>query len=346
MSAAPHLIELDAQLKRLHLASSRRIWRELCTRAEKEEWTYQHLLEVLFSEEVAQRRQTRLTKLTRWADFPFLKTIDDYDFTHQSTLRLSMIGSLLSPDFVTQGQNVIFWGKPGRGKTHLAIALAYRAIQNGFDARFTTAAALIEELAEAGSKNQLQGLLNSYIAPNVLVVDEVGYLTYGSNAANVLFHVVNARHLGRRAMIFTTNKAPQQWGRVLHDEDLGDAIVDRILERGRVIKLDGPSIRSKHVDPSDLQDLPAVPSNQPAIISGTNRPQFPEPTGSGRSLVRPGGDLMNLLSVSAKATADGTHVRGTFSTDVQALLRRASQEELDVYAFSGEAFAGPVRLAP
>src|SRR5437868_10941883 len=200
MSAAETLIELDAQLKRLHLASSRRIWRELCTRAEKEEWTYQHLLEVLFSEEVAQRKQTRLTKQTRWADFPFLKTIDDYDFTHQSTLRLSMIGSLLSPDFVTQGHNVIFWGKPGRGKTHLAIALAYRAIQNGFDARFTTATALIEELADAGSKNQLQGLLNKYIAPHVLVVDEVGYLTYGSNAANVLFHVVNARHLGRRAM--------------------------------------------------------------------------------------------------------------------------------------------------
>jgi DNA replication protein DnaC len=117
-----------------------------------------------------------------------------------------MIGSLLSPDFVTQGQNVIFWGKPGRGKTHLAIALAYRAIQNGFDARFTTAAGLIEELTEAGNKNQLQGLLNGYVAPHVVVVDEVGYLTYGSNAANVLFHVVNARHLGRRAMIFTTNK--------------------------------------------------------------------------------------------------------------------------------------------
>ena len=272
------LIELDAQLKRLHLASARRIWRELCARAEKEEWTYQHLLEVLFSEEVAQRKQTRLTKLTRWAEFPFFKTIDDYDFTHQSTLRLSMMGSLLSPDFVTQGNNVIFWGKPGRGKTHLAIALAYRAIQNGFEARFTTAAALIEDLAAASNRAQLLQVLNGYVTPHVLVVDEVGYLTYASNAANVLFHVVNARHLGKRSMIFTTNKAPDSWGRVLHDEDLGAAIVDRILERGRVIKLDGPSIRSKHVDPSDLQDVAAVPSNQPAIISGTDRPQFPEPT--------------------------------------------------------------------
>src|SRR5262249_36494363 len=78
-----------------------------------------------------------------------LKTIDDFNFTYQSSLRLHMLGSALTPDFVTDGRTLIFWGKPGRGKTHLAIAIAYRAIQNGFDAFFTTAAALIDDLSAA-----------------------------------------------------------------------------------------------------------------------------------------------------------------------------------------------------
>ena len=82
----------------------------------------------------------------------------------------------------------------------------------------------------------------------MLVVDEVGYLTYGTDAANMLFHVVNERHRRQRAMIFTTNKSLKAWGRVLHDEDLAQAIIDRVLERGRLLRLDGPSIRTLHVN--------------------------------------------------------------------------------------------------
>ena len=89
--------------------------------------------------------------------------------------------------------------------------------------------------------------LQAYTHPVVLVVDEVGYLTYGTDAANMLFHVVNERHRRRRSMIFTTNKALKSWGGVLHDEDLGQAIVDRVFERGHLIRLDGPSIRTLHL---------------------------------------------------------------------------------------------------
>ena len=269
-------VDLDAVFKRLHLANARRAWKDICTRAEKEDWTYQHLLEVLFGEEVAHRQQTRLTRKTRDAGFPFLKTVDDYDFTLQSTLRLSMLGTMLSPDFITEGNNLVLHGKPGRGKTHLAIAIAYRAIQLGFEARFVTAAELIDELSAAGSSGRLREVLAGYVQPHVLVVDEVGYLAYGDDAANVLFHVVNERHLKRRSMIFTTNKTLKLWGRVLHDEDLGDAIVDRILERGRVIKLDGPSVRSRHVNQEDLEGEAQV--QPPAEVSGKNRQKFPEPT--------------------------------------------------------------------
>src|SRR5205085_6652873 len=132
-----------------------------------------------------------------------------------------------------EGRNLILEGEPGRGKTHLAIAIGYRAIQNGFETLFTTAAALIEDLSRASHENRLREALIAYTKPNVLICDEVGYLTYGQDAANVLYHVVSARHLQRQSMIFTTNKDPAAWGNVLHDPDLALAIVDRVLERGR-----------------------------------------------------------------------------------------------------------------
>lgn len=269
--------DLDVLLKRLHLANARRVWRDLVQRAEKEQWAHDRLLHTLFSEEVACRRQTRLTRAVRAAQFPFLRTVDEFDFTYQSTLRLTTIGSLLSPDFVTEGRAAILLGKPGRGKTHLAIAIAYRALQNGFDARFTTAAELIDDLSNASREGRMREVLAGYVRPHVLVVDEVGYLTYGDDAANVLYHVVNDRHIKRKAMLFTTNKHPKRWGAALHDEDLAEAIVDRILERGRLLRLDGPSVRTKHLPGDELagnhqDDLTS------RRVSGKDAAEFPEPT--------------------------------------------------------------------
>jgi DNA replication protein DnaC len=180
------------------------------------------------------------------AAFPFLKTIDEFDFTYQSTLRLSLLGSALSADFVTEGGCLVLSGKSGRGKTHLAIAIAYRAIQIGFEAYFTTAAKLIDDLSRASREGRLVETLATYTHPHVLVIDEVGYLAYGDDAANVLFHVVNDRHLRKRSMIFTTNKQLADWGRVLHDPDLAAAIVDRILEA----RPSAPARRSLAADPS------------------------------------------------------------------------------------------------
>jgi DNA replication protein DnaC len=275
---------LDALLKRLHLANTRRAWRELTRRAEHEEWSYRDFLALLVSDEIAQRQQTRLARLVRRAHFPFLKTVDDFNFLHQSTVRLALLGSALGAEFVTDGQCLILSGKPGRGKTHLAVAIAYRAIQNGFDALFVTAAELIDHLSAAFRAGCLADALATYLDPDVLIVDEVGYLTYGTDAANMLFHVVNDRHRKKRAMIFTTNKALTAWGRVLHDDDLAHAIIDRILERGRLLTLDGPSMRTKHLgldDPTspEASHQPARPSGTDVIrISGIEVPEFPEPT--------------------------------------------------------------------
>jgi DNA replication protein DnaC len=269
-------LDLDPLLKRLHLANARRAWRDLVQRAEKEQWSYDALLLTLFSEEVAHRRGTRLTRAVSAAALPFLRTIDEFDFTYQSTLRLTTIGSLLTPDFVTEGHSVILEGKPGRGKTHLAIALAYRAMQNGFDALFTTAAELIDELSAASKDGQLRDALARYIKPHVLVVDEVGYLPYGDDAASVLYHVVNDRHIRHRAMVFTTNKHPKRWGDVLHDDDLAEAIVDRVLERGRLLRLDGPSLRTKHLPDDELQLNQDIQGDR--RVSGKDPAEFPERT--------------------------------------------------------------------
>ncbi len=270
--------DLDGLFKRLSLANARRVWRDLVQRAERERWSYQDFLTTLVVEEIAHRQQTRLARLTRGAHFPYLKTIDDFNFTYQTTLRLTMLGSALAADFVSEGRSLILTGKPGRGKTHLAIAIAYRAIQNGFDAFFTTAAALIDDLSGAFRAGQLADALPPYTHPAVLVVDEVGYLTYGTDAANMLFHVVNERHRRRRSMIFTTNKALKAWGRVLHDDDLAQAIIDRVLERGRLIRLDGPSVRTLHLNLDEAMKDGADQDAEVARISGNKWPDFPEPT--------------------------------------------------------------------
>ena len=269
----PETIDLDAMLRRLHLANTRRQWKEICRHAEAEAWSPRKLLAIVFAEEIAHRRNTRTQRQVRKAGFPFFKTIEDFDFSLQSTLRLSLLGSYLGPELVTEGRGLVLHGKTGRGKTHLAVAIAYRAIQNGFTARFVTAAELVGELSRASRNGSFREVLATYTSPHLLVVDEVGYLTYGPDAANVLFHVVNDRHISKRPMVFTTNKSPiTGWGDVLHDHDLAEAIVDRVLERGRLIVMDGPSYRTRHLDGHDTQR-----SDQPARISGIERPEFPEP---------------------------------------------------------------------
>lgn len=270
-------IDLDRLLKRLHLANTRRIWRDLIHRAEAEQWSFHQFLATLVAEEIAQRTHTRLGRLSTRAQFPFLKTIEEFDFTYQSTVRLALLGSALSVDFVTEARSLVLLGKPGRGKTHLAVAIAYRAIQNGFEALFVTAAELIDELSGAFRKGRLADALARFTHPHVLVVDEVGYLTYGTDAANMLFHVVNDRHKRRRSMIFTTNKPLAAWGGVLHDEDLAQAIVDRVLERGRLLHLDGPSMRTKHLG-LDAAAVVEAPSEQLVRISGNHWSELPEPT--------------------------------------------------------------------
>jgi DNA replication protein DnaC len=285
-------IDLDGLLRRLHLPTVRRLYPELCQRAESEEMSHRDFLATLVAEEVAHRGQTRIERAVRKARFPFLATIEDFSFAFQTSIRLQMLGSYLGPELVTEGRCAIFLGPTGLGKTHLSIAIAYRAIQNGYEALFTLANEMLETLALAAQQGRLRKALDEYVHPHVLVIDEIGYLTHRPDAANVLYHVVNERHLRRRPMLMTTNKPPAAWGGVLHDADLAEAILDRVLERGRLFELRGTSYRTRHVKdelrdgrggagPTSQATPSAGPQRRPggwSRISGIGGPEFPEPT--------------------------------------------------------------------
>ena len=252
MTAAAAQIDLDALLKRLHLPTVRRLYPEYTARAAAEGWSHRDVLALLIAEEVAHRNDTRISKAAREAHFPYMKSIENYDFTFQSTLALRRLGPYLGPELVSEGRCVIFSGRPGRGKTHLAVAIGFRAIQNGFTARFVGAGELIDTLGVASRAGRLREATAAWVEPHVLIIDEVGYLAHADDAANVLFGVVDQRYLAKKPMIFTTNKKLRDWGKVLHDPDLAEVILDRVLERGELIALGGPSWRTKHLDPDAL----------------------------------------------------------------------------------------------
>ena len=287
-------IDLDGLLRRLHLPTVRTLYPELATRAEAEGMSYRDFLATLVAEEVAHRNQTRIERSVRKARFPFLRTIDEFSFAFQTSLRLSMLGSYLSPEFVSEGRCAVFLGPTGLGKTHLAIAIAYRAIQNGYEALFTLANPMLEALSIAAMEGRLREALSEYVEPDVLVIDEVGYLAHRPDAANVLYHVVNERHLRRRPMLLTTNKPQAAWGGVLHDPDLAEAILDRVLERGRVFELRGKSYRTRHLgdelrpgaaeraphEQRDAAPRAAAVDREWPRKPGTPGPEFPEPTRS------------------------------------------------------------------
>lgn len=199
----------------------------------------------LFAAEHASRAQQRRTRLLKAAKLPAMKTLDDYDFTNITMPTDYGRTQLSDLEFLTTGADLVFYGDVGTGKTHLAIALAAHACQQGIPARFFTTASLVTHLRRAADTGRLDKELALLGKNKLLIIDEFGYLPIDIEGARLLFQVI-ADAYEKRSLILTTNLEFARWGTVFGDDNMAAAIIDRIVHHGRLLHFTGESYRVRH----------------------------------------------------------------------------------------------------
>ena len=232
----------------------------LLEQASKKEPSYADFLEELLGCEVDERRTRYLRARLQLAHLPFIKTFDQFDFPFQPSIDERQIRELRSLRFVHEASNVIFLGPPGVGKTHLSVAFAEAAIQAGFGAYFITAHDMVTDLGKAYREGRLDRRMRVYLAPKVLVIDEMGYLPLDELGATIFFQLVSARY-ERGSIILTSNKSYGEWGSIFGDSIIATAILDRLLHHSTTVNIRGESYRLKDRRRAGL--LPR-PEDQPA----------------------------------------------------------------------------------
>jgi DNA replication protein DnaC len=216
----------------------------LAERARSEGWSHEEFLAACLQREVAAREAHGGEGRIRAARFPARKSLEEFDFDHQRSLKRETITHLGTLDFITARDNVVFLGPPGTGKTHLAIGLGIRACQAGHRTAFATAAGWVARLAEAHHAGRLQDELVKLGRVPLLIVDEVGYIPFEAEAANLFFQLVSSRY-ERASLIVTSNKPFGRWGEVFGDDVVAAAMIDRLVHHAEVISLKGDSYRLK-----------------------------------------------------------------------------------------------------
>jgi DNA replication protein DnaC len=236
---------IDAHAVELKLPTVRRRYRTLAEQAVREQQTPVAYLAALLEAETTERAERRERRRLLDARFPQIKRLEDFRFSDNPKVPQTTIAALAEGSWIQDRESVILIGDSGTGKTHLGIALAVRACQQGRRVRFTTLAALANELQEAESRKELARVVARYSRIELLCLDELGYLKLPDGAAELVFQVLSERH-ERSSLIVTTNLPFGEWTKVFPDARMAKAVVDRLTHRTHIIDTGNESWRFHH----------------------------------------------------------------------------------------------------
>lgn len=245
MSAAYETMAAEG-LEKLGLVTAHSHLDTACQQAAAEAWSYSHFLGYLLDGELRERHRKTVELNIQFARFPWIKSLDDFDFEAQPSIDRRLTEELATGRYLSEGRNVILLGPPGTGKTHLAIALGQLCAQLGHRVYFTNAIELAHKLTKAVDENRLHREMKNLTRPKLLIIDEVGYLQFDPTQASLLFQVICQRYQKGGSIILTSNKPFSQWAQVFSDDTaMATAALDRLLHRSTVINIKGESFRLK-----------------------------------------------------------------------------------------------------
>lgn len=235
---------LKNNLKLLDLSTINDIFASESEKAVNESISYIEYLNILVSAEIESKRERSINYKIRNAKFPFIKTLESFDFDFQPCIDEIKIKELSSLGFIEKAENVLFLGPPGVGKTHLAIGIGLKACEQRIRTLFISAEALINELIIADFNKSLQETLEKYTRYPLLIIDELGFLPINKEAANLFFQFVSKKY-EKTSVIITSNKSLNKWGEIFNDNVIAAAIVDRLIHHSHIFRVNGKSYRAK-----------------------------------------------------------------------------------------------------